>query len=161
MTYATSSQAQKHIPFTVGASTRPTSTQLSEFLDLVSAEIDTALGARGYTVPVTAPASFLDYLEHLNALGAAAYALLVAFPQESGPGSVAEGPSLMRQYEAKLAKLEAGIGVPRSVAKDENTTAPRSFFLDEGAIGEDVDVEDDWGERIDSRPLFSIGTRPR
>lgn len=48
-----------------GATTQPTKERVTEITEGVSAELDGYLAAAGYTVPVTAPQSALDFLEIL------------------------------------------------------------------------------------------------
>lgn len=140
----------------MGASTKPTLTQAEAFIDATYGELNSVLASRGYTVPVTAPDYWLEDLTALNAIGAAAYCLAVAFPQESGPGQVAEGPVLMGIWERRLEMLRKGSGVPNDAPKSANLTTPRSYFLDTGAIGSD-DAEDAFEADVDANPRFTQG----
>lgn len=156
MAYATTSDVQRHMPSvvgTLGASSTPTSTEVEAFLDATYGELNSALASKGYTVPVTTPNYWLEDLTALNAIGAAAYALAVAFPQEAGPGQVAEAPVLMGIWERRLALIRAGKGIPNDAPRSANLTAPRSYFVTAGAIGSD-DAEDDFGDSVDANPRF-------
>ena len=154
MAYATTDDVQRHLPFALSSSSRPTTTQVQALLDVTAGEINSALASRGYVVPSTGPDHWLHDLEGVNAIGAAAYALIVAFPQESGPGSPAEGPTLMALYRRRIDAFLADEGIPDTVQKSSSTlTAPRNFFTDNNAIG-DVDAEDAWGEPVYSAPFF-------
>ena len=160
MAYADLAAVQRHLPFTAGAGSTPTSTQVGAFIDATYNEINSALASQGYSVPVTGPAYWLADLTALNAIGAAAYSLTVGFPQESGPGQVAEGPVLMGIYTRRLEDFKEGRGIPDEAEKSTSISGPRNYFTDNGSIGEDVDVEDAWGDPIDSSPIFKVGMRP-
>lgn len=90
-----------------GGST-PTQTQVGEFIDRVTSEIDTVLSGRGLTVPVTAPAAFVDHLKQVNAYGAAALAEAGMFPESFGVGYTPHGAWLWSRYRDAIKELRDG-----------------------------------------------------
>lgn len=158
MSYASLADVQGQIPVipTFSASTRPTDTQVTEYLTLCAGEIDAALASRGLSVPVATPAWFLTDMERLNAQGAAAMTLMGMFPQEAGPGSNSQGANLWKTYQLRLSELRKGIGVPME-ASVADSLAPRSYFTDNNAIG-NSSATDDWGDTIISDPTFQVET---
>jgi len=106
MAYCTITNIQALNPKrTYGASTTPTTTQVEAFITRIAEEIDAILAGRDFTVPITAPASLLAYLTHVNALGAAALAEQAMFPETTKPGTSASGANLWKQYQEALAIL--------------------------------------------------------
>ena len=81
-----------------GASTIPTSTQLTSFLSITAATINVALQAAGYTTPVVAADDpFVhEWLVNLNACGAAVY-VLSTMPTTSYSEPGEESPSQGRR----------------------------------------------------------------
>lgn len=111
---------------TYDATTKPTTTQVETMIDQIAAEIDTTLGGRGITVPVTDPTELVTYLQLVNAWGAAAEAESAMFP-----GSTAKRTyhyhELRARYEKAMAWLMNGniSGVdaaPFSYASENQTT---------------------------------------
>lgn len=122
-----------------GASTKPTSTQVTGFMTYVSDEMDSILGARGVTVPVTAPAEFLSHLKQVNAYGAAALAEQAMFPEAVGtPGGSPHGQWLWTVYKRMTDRLEKG-ALPVDTAA---TDGPRSFF--ERETGDEPTEDREW-----------------
>lgn len=74
MPYATPSDVhQLNTARTFTASSRPTASEVSRFLDLTAAELDGILRTRGYLLPIPSTAtSALMLMAHGNALGGAA-----------------------------------------------------------------------------------------
>lgn len=93
----------------------------------IAGEIDGVLSARGVTVPVTAPASFLELLSSLNALGAAARTAAALLPQAQGPQSTTFHEWLQARYDAGLERLRNGEGIPDDIATS-GTSLPSSFW---------------------------------
>ena len=85
----------------------------------ISNEIDTVLGARGYTVPVTTPAYFVSHLGHLNALGTAALVEGGMFPSATGPGETPHSKWLQTMYENGLKRLRDG-ELPLDLARSDD-----------------------------------------
>src|SRR4030067_1728551 len=85
--------------FTLGAATKPTSTQATAIINDVSAEIDAALAGAGYAVPVTAPSWFVDYLGLVNQYGAAAAILKAMFPEAAGSADTV--PAIYQFWESR------------------------------------------------------------
>ncbi len=109
MAYCTITNVQALNPKrTYSASSTPTTTQVEGFITRIAEEIDAILAGRGFTVPVTTPASLLSYLTHVNALGAAALAEQAMFPESTKPGTTASGANLWAQYKDAKEFLRTG-----------------------------------------------------
>lgn len=126
---------------TYGASTTPTTTQATEFISKIAGEIDSVLQGRGLVTPVTTPDAFVEFLEQLNAVGAAALAERAMFPESQGlMGGVAAGALHWKQYQDGLKWLKEG-------ALPTGTTAealPFSFFEQNRANGTEPTEENMW-----------------
>lgn len=140
--------------FTVSASSNPSATQVALFLAGIDAEIRSALQYAGYAAsPTSEPAT--TELRRLTALGTAAQVLITAFPQDTGPASNGAGAILWKAYQARLAEMRKGIGLPGGLSPTVSTiNVPVTFFTQNGAIGAD-DAEDSWGETINAAPAFT------
>lgn len=90
------------------STTTPTGTQVSLFIDLIAADIDVLLASKGYTTPVTTPATFITWLKLLNALGAGAMAEESMFPETTEKGNTPHASILRKQYDERIKKLEEG-----------------------------------------------------
>lgn len=139
---------------TYSGSTTPTSTQVEQFIDDIAAEIDSILEGRSYTTPVTAgttSAKFLEWLEALNARGAAALAEQAQFPELAGQlGGTGAGSQYWKQYREGLAYLKNG-AIPGGSSGDD-LALPFSFMSDNYASDEEPGLTDPaW-----SRPKFGI-----
>lgn len=145
----------KHKP-ALTATSNPSETDVTnKVLPDISGEIDAILAARGLTVPVTAPASFLDRLRALNAIGAAARVDAALFPQAAGPAATGFADWLKEIYDEGLAALRRGEGIPDTVA-NAGTSLPTSFQQRHpGSIGTDLDNATD-GNTTD--PVFRRDT---
>src|SRR3989304_10292797 len=108
MSYCTMTDVQGFNPKrTYGASTTPTTTQVTEFIAKIAGEIDTVLQGRGLTTPVTVPTAFAEFLEQLNAVGAAALAERAMFPEASGlMGTTSAAAAHWKQYQDGLKFLK-------------------------------------------------------
>ena len=93
---------------TYSASTNPSTTEVEEFIDRISDEIDVILQGRGFTTPVTSPTELASYLVHVNAYGAAAIAEQSMFTEPIGPGATPHGTVLWQQYQQALKYLREG-----------------------------------------------------
>jgi len=154
--YASINQVQAIIPhLALGGTSKPSLSEVTGFLTRVSGEIDTALASQGVSVPVTTPSYFTDALDSLAAYGAAALALMAAFPvgpTASPAGS--QGRDLWATYTARIAELRKGIGIPSEVSSLARNN-PRSYFSDNGAIGDSgLTATDAWGDTVDARGRF-------
>lgn len=131
-----------------GTSNPSTADVTNILLPDIAGEIDAVLSSRGLTVPVTAPASFLDRLKGLNALGVAARVAAALMPMAAGPASTLFPQWLQDRYDAGLQMLRDGEGIP-DTAVFAGTSLPRSFWtshagtkstdLDDGTDGNDTD----------------------
>ncbi len=70
MAYCDMSDVQELMGITFGASTRPTSTAVEEFIDDIAATLDGYIQAAGYDVPVTETEA-VKLLKSMNRFGAA------------------------------------------------------------------------------------------
>lgn len=122
---------------TYSSSTKPTSTQVEEFIDQIANVIDSKLSARSVGVPVTTPARWVSWLKWGNAHGAAAMAEMAMFPEGGGPGQTPHGTQLWNMYQKFLTDLEtkelpvAGSKAgPRSMHTEEavTETAPEATY---------------------------------
>lgn len=95
------------------ASSRVTSEDVQDWIDTHTAQVDVALSAQGYTVPITEPASYLKWLDKLVSEGVAA-TLLKSFFQLEG-----KAESASDQYEQRwrdgLKAIMDGSMVPPSI----------------------------------------------
>ena len=107
-----------------GATTKPTSTEVNEFISQISNEIDSILLARGLTVPVTTPIEFVGALELGNAQGAAALAEMAMLPDPGTMGGTSHGHQLWAMYEKFKAWLQKG-DLPTSLSGGH--LGPQSF----------------------------------
>lgn len=130
MAYCTITEVQGLNPkWTYSSSTKPTTTQVEEFIDRISDEIDVVIQGRGYTTPVTSPTELANFLVQVNAYGAASLAEQAMFPEATGIGVTARGNVLWGQYQAALKYLREGNlptdlnGVPLSFSFHEQHTA--------------------------------------
>lgn len=120
MAYATIANVRSLNPKrTYDATSTPTQTQVEEYLTRISEELDAILAGRGFTVPITTPASLLAFLTHVNALGAAALAEQAQFPESTKPGTTAHGATLWAQYtDAKKFLKENDLPASNGLGRD-------------------------------------------
>ena len=147
MSYCTLTDVQGFNPKrTYSATSTPTTTQVTEFISKIAGEIDTVLQGRGLTTPVTVPAAFLEFLEQLNAVGAAALAERAMFPESQGlMGGVAAGALHWKQYQDGLKWLKDG-HLPTGTTAE---ALPFSFFTDHSSEETEPEEEHSW-----QRPKF-------
>lgn len=153
MAYAAISDIQGLMAkFTIGASTKPTTTQVTTIITQVSAEIDSVIAGAGYAVPVMAPAWFLDALKILNGYGAASAVLRSMFPEKSGAGeaAVAMESYYATQYQRGLKRLETGAAIPPDLATGTAQVTPSTYFT------RNPDAEEDLGDIAE--PFFKRDT---
>lgn len=129
MAYATTSDVAARVgTFTIDGSSQPTTTEVGDFLDERSGQIDAVLSSAGVSVPVTSPSSFTNYLRGLEAAGATADALAVKFPDGSGAGSVEETIAYwLKVWDDGMAGLKNGSLIPDGVSQTD-AGLPTSFF---------------------------------
>jgi len=140
VSYCTMTDVQGFNPKrTYSATSTPTIIQVTEFISKIAGEIDTVLQGRGLTTPVAVPAAFVEFLEQLNAVGAAALAERAMFPESQGlMGGVAAGALHWKQYQDGLKFLREG-SLPTGV---EDGPLPFSF-LEQNYGNETEPGEDD------------------
>jgi len=113
--------------FPLSASTTPTSTQVETLIDLTAAQIDSVLLSKGYTVPVTTPAAFVESLRLLNAQGAEAMALMAQFPGGASKDSTPQYQAMLDLYQAGLEALRNG-EMPSSLGKSATSGGMGSLY---------------------------------
>jgi hypothetical protein len=124
------------------ATSTPTLTQVGEYISKIAGEIDTVLQGRGLTTPVTLPAVFVEFLEQLNAVGAAALAERAMFPEASGMmGGTSAAALHWKQYQDGLKYLKDG-QLPSSL--DSLEALPFSFFEQNQATEEEPEETYEW-----------------
>ena len=134
---------------TYSASTKPTSTQVNEFITQIGNEVDSILLGRGQVVPITTPASLVGALKLGNAQGAAALAEMAQFPESSGMGETPHGARLWAMYEKFKKWLQEG-NLPISGGSSPGP-APMSFH--ERHAGDETEPTNtyDWQKPIISK----------
>lgn len=97
----------------------------------IADDMDAAIASHGHTVPVTAPARFVAWLEAVNAWGAAATILTARFADDKGVNSNTAGGRLERRYQKALAKLWDGSAIPGGVGGTALSTSYAVEYPDE------------------------------
>ncbi len=117
MAYATNADVSARLgTFTLDGTTQPTTTEVDALLGEKSGQLDAVMSSLGVTTPVTAPASFTDYLRGLEAAGATADTLAIMFPDASGPGSIDETIAYwLGMWTGGLEMLKDGSAIPSGV----------------------------------------------
>jgi hypothetical protein len=114
MSYCTLSELQRYLPrYTIDSTTSPSNTDCQEFIDQVSARIDGALVAEGYSTPIVGAQSLL-ILKSIALAGSGWYTARIMFPQSS-TGLVAE---LSAEYQSLMAQLISGVLTLPDAAKE-------------------------------------------
>lgn len=145
MPYCTLSDVQTLNPErTYDATTAPTTTQVNALITQIAVEIDAVLQAKGYTIPVTSPDNFVDFLKYVNAYGAAALADKGMFPASSDIGQTQHWKELMTIYQGWMKDLKEGKATPSSLSKSSASVALGSYYTE-------MDDQDDWPD-----PAFRI-----
>jgi len=130
MAYCSLAEVQNLNPKrTYGASTTPTTTQVNALIAQIAVEIDAVLEAKGYTVPVTTPANFVEALKYLNAYGAAALAEMGMFPETSEMGQTPHWKLLNEKYNDGIKQLREG-EIPRGLGLDEEAIGAGSYYTE-------------------------------
>ena len=115
---------------TYDATSTPTSTQVAALITQIAVEIDAVLQARGYTVPVTSPANFVEFLKAVNAYGAAALADKGMYPATSDIGQTQHWQALMKIYQGWLKMLGDGSVAPASLAVAAGSSGLGSYYTE-------------------------------
>jgi hypothetical protein len=153
MAYAVLADIQALIAkFTIGATTKPTSTQATAIIDDVSAEVDAALAGAGFAVPVTTPTWFVNYLGLVNQYGAASAILKAMFPEAAG--ATEQNPAVYAfwesRYQRALKALRDGSAIPPGLAAGAAQVTPSTYFT------RNPDEEEDLGDIAE--PFFKRNT---
>ena len=104
MPYCTVAEVQALTGITYSSITRPTTTEVTEFVSDVAAEIDGVLQAAGYALPITDSAA-LNLLGRYNKFGAAVQAWHAGFNSNDEPPRVEYWRTA---YEAFLNRIRKG-----------------------------------------------------
>ena len=159
-TYAAASDAQALIPkFVITASTVPSTTDLTSFLEKVDAEINACLAGKGLTVPFSSDGTdvqdkFAELLESANAHGAAVKVLGAAFPAGTGPFAVVR-TELHETFLRIMAGLKDGSLVPPGIAATATLVGPTTYTTN---FPNETD-EPDFGDQ--EKPLFRVRDHER
>jgi hypothetical protein len=119
------------------ANSKPSTGDITTFLDDVAAEIDAALAGRG--LAITDPASPAGKaLKNVNALGALVLALQATYPEGSGPSSASKAIDDARgEFDGLMASIMDGTHpAVRSLEAGTATTRATSFWEQEPYYGE-------------------------
>lgn len=136
--------------------TRPTATQVGTFITDIAGQIDAVLASVYVATPVTAPASFLSFLDLVNAWGAAALAEAAAFPEfDGGPGNTPQAMRYWKMYQDALAAFADGKMIDPSVAVSAADTLARSYLSDNP---DNTGYDEADGVVAGSQPPFSMAT---
>ena len=129
MAYATTDDVVARVgSFTIDATSQPTTSEVSDFLDERSGQIDAVLSSAGVSTPVASPSSFLAFLRGLEAAGATADTYAVKFPDGSGAGSVEETIAYwLKMWDDGMAGLKDGTMIPDGVSQT-SAGLPTSFY---------------------------------
>ncbi|MCK9569882.1 hypothetical protein M0R72_13140 [Candidatus Pacearchaeota archaeon] len=131
MAYCTITDVQALNPKrTYSTTTTPTTTQVTALIDRIASEIDAVLAAKGYTIPVTTPTTFVTFLKTVNAYGAGALAEAAMFPETSEAGSTPHWKMLQTKYDAWMKLLIDGGAIPASMAADAEGESVGGAYLD-------------------------------
>ena len=135
--------------FTISTTSKPTTAQITEFLDDIQGEVDVHLAAMGVTVPATTPAYFMDWLKGVVADGTAALALKSMFPDAHGPAETPAYSFYQNRYEAALEGITDGSAVPVDLTTG-NYVAPSTY------LSVNSESEADIGE-LAEKFMFKVG----
>jgi len=150
MAYSTSTIIQGLLAqFTLGASSKPTDTQIGTIIAEVDADLNVALAGQGIVVPVTTPAYYVTWLEGVSAAGSAARVLKSMFPNTTGAGETPAYAFWQKIYTDALAGIKSGAMIPPDAISGGTRFAPTTYFT------RNPDEEEDLG--IISEPFFHRG----
>jgi len=133
MSYCTTTDVQAiNASHVFSASTKPTTTQVNTFIDMVAGELDAILSSRSLSVPVTSPESFVEYLKLVNAVGAAAMAESAMNPSANKGSSHATRLEARYQTMLSILRTEAISTIltlrPWSYASENTDDFPDATF---------------------------------
>jgi len=111
-------------------SSTPTTTQVNALITQIAVEIDAILQAKGYTIPVTTPDNFVEFLKYVNAYGAAALADKGMFPATSEMGQTQHWQVMMKIYQGWLKDLKEGKATPSSLAVSSASSELGSYYTE-------------------------------
>ena len=104
MGYCTASEVEALVGFAATATTIPTTTQISTWIDQISAEIDTELAAQGVSTPVATPANAVLTLALYATCGVAALVEGAQYTQ-ARPNESTRGAAWQKKYDAFLESI--------------------------------------------------------
>lgn len=149
MAYCDTDDAQALLPkFTLSASTKPTTTQVTQFCDDISAEVDIYLARAGVTVPVTTPTTLMTWLRKVTADGVAAMTLKAMFPDQLGPAETPAYAFFEKRYQDALKLMKDGDFISSIVGTSSDLLDVSTYFT------RNPDEEEELGEIAE--PIFKI-----
>lgn len=117
----------------ITGTSKPSASQVVNYLDETGAVIDGILRQQGYALPIASSAtSALELLEHYNALGAGAYV------EQAAPSSDDRYKQAMRTWESALKMLREG-AMELDAAKDSAQSLPRANAVASPYFERDMD----------------------
>jgi hypothetical protein len=132
MSYASSAQIQGAIAkFTLGLTTKPSTTQLTPIISEVEGYIESILAAKGIAVPVTLPAYFEQALEGISVAGCAARVLKSMFPDAIGAGETPAYAYWQKLFDDGIKGLVDGSLIPDDpevIGSASGYVAPSTYF---------------------------------
>lgn len=150
MAYCALSDVQALLPkFTLSATTKPNQTQVTQFLDDVTAEIDIYLARGGVGTPVTTPTTFVTWLRKVCQTGVAAMTLKAMFPDQVGPAETPAYAYFEKQYRDALKLMLDGDFISSIIGASSDLMDVSTYFT------RNPDEEEELGEIAE--PLFKIG----
>lgn len=149
MPYAVIGDVQELIAqYPLSVSSAPTTAQATQIVLDISNEIDVMLSGAGFSVPVTTPSYFVDWLGLLNGYGAAAAVLKSMFPNAVGPGETPAYAFWEARYKEGLKAIADGTISPPESPSNAN------FVLASTYLTRNPDTEEALGDIAE--PMFGI-----
>jgi hypothetical protein len=105
MAYCTTAEVQSLTGLTFSGTSRPTTTEVDEFVSDVAAELDGVLQAAGYTLPIT-DSDALNLLGRYNKFGSAVQAWHAGYLSNDEPPRVAYWRTAYENFLNRLRKGE-------------------------------------------------------
>jgi hypothetical protein len=107
MSYCVVADVEKLTSLTYGATTTPTTTEVSAIIAEISSEIDVVLTLFGYSLPIT-DATDLSFLKMLSSVGSAAASDRATF-SAGNEGEHTNARTLQERYDRILTAIQSGV----------------------------------------------------
>lgn len=151
MAYATEVRVEALMgQFPISDSSKPTTTQVAVIIGQVDALVDAALATQGLTVPVTAPAYFLEFVTGWSTNGVVAQVLRSGFPDVIGPGEQPAFRYWQRLFDDVMVGIKSGDLIPADAVRAGIFVAPSTYLT------RNPDENEDLGDIAE--PLFKRDT---